>query len=140
MSFGISIKTDYGVLLMTALAEYKGEFVSLRTIAKQKKLPYHFLAQIIKPLRTAKLVSSKEGMSGGYTLTKNPRDITLKEIVEALEGPIATTRCTHNARHTCPAANVCGPKNEWNTLKNSISTLLENKTLADLAKKKKYKN
>jgi len=132
MSFTISTQADYGVVLLATLAEnLQGSPISLRTIAEQKRLPYSFLVQIVQKLKRAKLVQSKEGLGGGYVLARKPNKITLKEIVEILDGPITVAPCTREG-HACPAQHLCGTKNSWEKLKTNISELLGNKTLADL--------
>ncbi|PIY77679.1 MAG: AsnC family transcriptional regulator [Parcubacteria group bacterium CG11_big_fil_rev_8_21_14_0_20_48_46] len=134
MSFGISTKADYGVVLMTALAENaKGSPLSLRAISKHKRLPYSFLAQIVRHLKQARLVVSKEGLGGGYALARKSNTITLKEIVEILDGPIAIAPCTRDGR-ACPTQHICGTKSEWEKLKTNISDLLGDTTLADIIK------
>ncbi len=72
--FGLTKKADYGVELMIALAKNFGQGpLSLRQIAKDKKLPHKFLEQVVTPLREANLIDAKEGRGGGYYLKKNPK-------------------------------------------------------------------
>src|SRR3989338_7802779 len=90
----VTAKTDYGLLLMAALAKKSGdEPVSLREIAEKQKLPYRFLTQIVIPLRRAGLLEAKEGVRGGYRFVKSADKISVGEIVRALEGDVALVSC-----------------------------------------------
>lgn len=126
---GLKRKTNYGLELMIALAKnYQQGPTSLRKIAKEKKLPYKFLEQIVIPLREAELVKAKEGKGGGYFLKKDPAKVSLAEIVEVLEGPVKVGQC-----FACPMAQVCGDqKDVWSEVGEKVKETIEGKTLADL--------
>jgi Rrf2 family protein len=126
--FGISKKTDYGLELMLALARnYSRGPLSLRQIAKERKLPYKFLGQLALELRFGGLIDSKEGKGGGYFLTKKPKKISIAEVVEALEGPVEVGHC-----FGCPKARVCGQKDVWSEVGDKVRETIKEKTLADL--------
>ncbi|OGD85654.1 hypothetical protein A2Z23_00055, partial [Candidatus Curtissbacteria bacterium RBG_16_39_7] len=92
--FKLSRRGDYGLVFLLSLAlKDKKKPTSLGVISKEKKLPSKFLAQLALSLKNAGIIDSKEGAGGGYTLSKNPKEITLFEILEALEGPFSTTSC-----------------------------------------------
>ena len=85
--FNLSTKSDYGFIVMLELAQkYQRGLLSLSDIARRRKLSSGYLVQIIQPLVKAKLIVSKEGKSGGYQLARNPKQISILEIIEALEG------------------------------------------------------
>jgi len=126
--FGLSKKTDYGMELMIALAKnYRQGLLSLRQIAKQKKLPFKYLEQVVIPLRESGLIKAKEGKGGGYFLKKSPKKISVAEIVEALEGPVEVGAC-----FGCPKATICGQKDVWAEVGDKVKKTIEGKTLADL--------
>lgn len=126
--FGISKKTDYGLELMISLAKKFGEGpVSLKTIAKEKKLPFKFLEQVVIPLREAGLIEAKEGRGGGYFLKKKPERISVAEVVEVLEGPVQVGACLG-----CPKAATCGPKEVWAEVGEKVREAIEGKMLGDL--------
>lgn len=127
--FGLSKKTDYGMELMIALAKkYRQGLLSLRQIAKQKKLPFKYLEQVVVPLRESGLVGAKEGKGGGYFLKKSPKKVSVAEIVEILEGPVEVGAC-----FGCPKATVCGQKDVWVEVGDKVRETIEGKTLAGLA-------
>jgi Rrf2 family cysteine metabolism transcriptional repressor len=133
--FGLTKKTEYGLQLMVFLAKNFGQDpVSLKEIAKKKKLPYRFLSQVVTKLKKARLVKSKEGTSGGYFLAREPQKISVSEILEVLEGPIELVECLQNEAN-CPWAGVCGQKAMFEKMKGMMKQVIEAHTLADLAKK-----
>lgn len=126
--FGLTKKADYGVELMTALAKNFGQGpLPLRQIAKEKKLPFKYLEQVVIPLREAGLIDAKEGRTGGYFLKKNPKKISIAKIVEVLEGPVEVGAC-----FGCPKAEICGQRDVWSEVGDKVRETIEEKTLADL--------
>jgi Rrf2 family protein len=135
--FKISTKGDYGLLLLSALAEEyaKGEvFIALKEIAKKKHLSLPYISQIILPLKNAGLVMSKEGKHGGYRLAREPSKITMMEVLEILEGPVSPVRCCDNKAGKCGSESYCNVKFTWQDAKNLLIYFLKNKTLADTVK------
>jgi len=132
--FKISTKGDYGLLLLSAIAEKTNAgraFVSLNEIAKERKLSLPYLSQIILPLKEAGLVKSKEGRDGGYCLAKAPREISLMQILEALEGPVAAVRCCGDKSAECGSKSSCNLKSTWQEANTVLVTFLGSKTLED---------
>ncbi|NIT04279.1 Rrf2 family transcriptional regulator [Candidatus Saccharibacteria bacterium] len=126
--FGLSKKTDYGMELMIALAKnYDQGPLSLRRIAKQKKLPFRYLEQVATPLRKAGLIEAKQGKGGGYLLKKKPKEISVREVVEVLGGPVEVGYCAG-----CPKIANCGQKDVWTEVGDKVRETIEDKTLADL--------
>ncbi len=126
--FGLTKKADYGLELMIYLAKnYDQGPISLRLVAKKKKLPFKFLEQVVTPLREANLIDAKEGRGGGYLLKKEPKKISIGEIVEVLEGPLEVGACLG-----CPKAQICGQKDVWTEVGDKVRKTIEDKTLADL--------
>jgi Rrf2 family transcriptional regulator, cysteine metabolism repressor len=126
--FDLKKKTEYGLQLMIALARrYHQGPLSLRRIAKEEKLPYKFLEQLVFPLRLAGLVEAKEGKAGGYFLVKSPGKISVAQIIEVLEGPMQLGHCLD-----CPKASSCGQKDIWGEIGEKILQTMKNKTLKDL--------
>lgn len=126
--FGLSKKTDYGMELMIALAKnYRQGPLSLRQVAKQKKLPFKYLEQVVMPLRESGLIGAKQGKGGGYFLKKSPKKISIAEVVEVLEGPVEVGYCAG-----CPKAMICGQKDVWVEVGDKVRKTIEGKTLADL--------
>ena len=138
--FKVSTKGDYGLLLMTALAEHFIQngvaIVSLKMIAEEKNLSLSYISQLILPLKNAGLVLSKEGLGGGYRLAKHPSQISLLEILEALEGPIAPVRCCNEKADKCQCESSCNAKSAWHDAISLLQHHLESRKLFDLIRKK----
>jgi len=126
-----SKKVDYGILLMASLPEPGSQdFRSLQEIAGEKQLSAGFLGQVAMPLKKAGLLQSREGMHGGYQLSRKGSEISLIEIYEALEGPVALTSC-QNVNKSCVCESSCPTRGVWDDLQSVISNYLQGKTLAD---------
>ena len=135
----LSTKGRYGTRAMLELAISEGNKpVLLREIAESQGISLKYLEQIIPSLKSAGLVNSSRGASGGYSLAKPTEEITIKEIVEALEGPLKLVDCIGDPGF-CQEADQCVTRDLWDEVSLSISKLLESKTLESLAQKYKDK-
>jgi len=135
-----STKAEYGVRVMVELARRAGEEpIPLAEIAAHDGLPLAYLEHLVARLRKAGLVDSRRGSHGGYLLARPAREITMAEVVEALEGSIAPIECISeasdgsivcsresSANHTCPTKLL------WTRVRFSIISTLRETTLADL--------
>lgn len=133
--FELTKKTEYGLQLMTYLARnYQKKPISLKKVARIKKLPYRFLSQLASSLKKAGLVDSKEGSGGGYFLAKAPKKIAVADILEVLEGPIELIECLKKDA-SCPWAGMCGQRAMFSQLKGMMKKVIQAHSLADLVKK-----
>jgi Rrf2 family transcriptional regulator, cysteine metabolism repressor len=135
-----STKAEYGVRVMVELARHSGDGpVPLAEIAAHDGLPLAYLEHLAARLRKAGLVDSRRGSRGGYLLARSPTEITMAEVVEALEGSIAPIECISQAadgsivctREADPG-HVCPTKLLWTRVRFAIVRTLQETTLADL--------
>jgi Rrf2 family protein len=135
-----STKAEYGIRVMVELARRNGDApVSLSEIAQHDGLPLAYLEHLVARLRKAGLVESRRGARGGYLLARPATDITMAEVVEALEGAIAPIECiTEDAdgvlrctRESDPD-HVCPTKLLWTRVRGSVVTTLQETRLSDL--------
>src|SRR5438094_7861891 len=135
-----STKAEYGVRVMVELARgIDGEPVALAGIAARGGLPLAYLEHLVARLRKAGLVESRRGSRGGYMLARSAPEITMAEIVEALEGSIAPIECISQGpdgsivctRESDPR-HVCPTKLLWTRVRFAIVRTLQETTLADL--------
>jgi Rrf2 family transcriptional regulator, cysteine metabolism repressor len=108
---------------------------SLAEIAAEEDLPRAYLEQLVMSLRDANLVVSTRGAHGGYELTRPPREISMGEVVRALEGPIAPMICaSDDPEHAldCDRTPSCTVNVLWVRVRNAIASTLDGMTLADL--------
>ncbi len=133
-----STKAEYGVRVMAHLAKSDDQGpISLGTIADAEGLPLAYLEHLVQRLRKAQLVESRRGAHGGYTLARPSREISMAEVVSALEGDIAPIECiTADADGvlTCAreGAEPCPTKLLWTRVQGSIVRTLNEMTLDDL--------
>jgi Rrf2 family protein len=135
-----STKSEYGVRVMVELARRGGaEPVALAEIAEHEGLPLAYLEHLVARLRRAGLVESRRGAHGGYLLAREPAQITMAEVVEALEGPIAPIECfsstpdgTIHCVREFDAERVCTTKILWTRVRAAILDTLQETTLAEL--------
>lgn len=137
-----SSKAEYGVRLMVELGRQTPERpTSLKAIAEAERLPLAYLEQVVARLKRAGLVMSARGAHGGYWLARPAEQITMDEVVQALEGAIApmecfvsdTTErvlCSHT--HSADAGQHCATKLLWMRVQGGIARSLQTTTLAEL--------
>ncbi|MGI5839055.1 MAG: RrF2 family transcriptional regulator [bacterium] len=134
----LSTKGRYGVTAMFDLAMQYGEGpIPLKEIAARQGLSEHYLEQLAAPLRRAGLVRSVRGAQGGYLLARRPEEITVGDIIRVLEGPIAPADCVSvdsGYERYCDRADNCVTRDIWRKLRDSINSVLDSFTLADLCR------
>ena len=130
-SLNLTKKADYGLFLLTILAKGKFETKSIKTISDKNGLSFSFLQKIARELQKGGLIIAERGKFGGYQLTKKPENITLKEILETLEGPIAIAPCFMSTPRNlcCSQKPFCAIKNGLKKINEEIKTTLLSKTL-----------
>ncbi|MGL4850280.1 MAG: RrF2 family transcriptional regulator [Clostridium sp.] len=127
----LSTKGRYGVKAMVDLAVNYGESpVSIKTISKRQHISEYYLEQLFSPLRKAKLIRSIRGAQGGYVLNKEPKDITVADIMYILEGPIEIADCIDGV--ACDNVDCCATRMLWKRIKESIDEVMEGVTLQDI--------
>ena len=137
----LSTKGRYGTRLMLNLALHYNdgkEAVVLKNISKDEDLSIRYLEQIIIPLKINKLVKSVRGAGGGYSLARDPAEISLCQIIEVLEGSCALVDCVEDPG-TCGRTTECATFEVWKEASHMLQGYFESKTLLDLveiAKKK----
>ena len=123
--------TDYGTVVMTALAR-DARRVSASEIASTLSLSLEAARKVLKKLNKAGLVEATRGASGGYELARPAGEISMAEIIEALEGPIARTECSIHD-HRCSVEDSCHARGNWHLINRAIRMALDQVTLADMA-------
>ena len=127
----LSTKGRYGVKAMVELAvNYGGAPLSIKTISKRQDISEYYLEQLFSPLRKAKLITSIRGAQGGYVLSREPKDITVAEIMYVLEGPIEIAECIEGV--SCDNLDCCATRLLWAKIKNSIDDVMKSVTLQDI--------
>jgi Rrf2 family cysteine metabolism transcriptional repressor len=129
------MKVDYAVRALMELAEtYGGGTKQSAEIAERWNIPAPYLDQLLTALRKAGLVASVRGPQGGHALARRPESITVREVFEALEGPLQPIDCLED-NPRCSFSRACAIQDLWAEVQSTVSNLLTSVTIADLAAK-----
>lgn len=133
----ISRRTDYATRALVALTiEAEIRPVKIQELAERTDTPVSILEQVLPQLRSAGIVRSERGPSGGYRLNHPPEDITLERVVRVLQGPLAPIACaTRHEPEPCPMLEGCGLNEVWAEVRDATIAILERTTLATLAER-----
>jgi len=127
----VSRLTDYATVVMTCIAAHPHDVLSTGQIADETRLELPTVSKLLKALGHATLVESFRGVNGGYRLARSASEISLAEIVEALEGPIGMTECSLAEGH-CDRESQCGVRGSWQQVNSVLDTALRAVSLADM--------
>jgi FeS assembly SUF system regulator len=138
----LSSMADYAVVTMCAAARHCGALstfgarVSASDLAAETGLPLPTVQKLVSTLSKAGLLKAMRGAGGGIQLSRPAAAITLADIVEAIEGPIALTACVEEGRHDCGLEANCGVRPHWAVVNKAMRGALEQVRLSDLARLK----
>lgn len=133
----LSKKTQYSLRALYALARnYNAGPRLIVDLAEQESIPKKFLEQILLGLKSAGFVDSKKGRGGGYSLARNPAEITLGEVIRRMEGPLAPLPCASETAYRkcdeCEDADTCGTRMVMREVRDATARILDSTTLADV--------
>lgn len=123
--------TDYATVVLTVLAARPGQVLSAPELAEAAGLEAPTVAKLLKPLAAAGLVEGFRGANGGYRLARDATGISLVEIVEAMEGPLAMTECSEHAGQ-CGIERSCGVRANWRRINDVVADALRGVSLAQM--------
>lgn len=129
-------KTEYALIAIEHILSKSDPdlgLTSTREISETYHIPYPLLAKVMQQLAGKGLIKSVHGTKGGYILVKQPQDISVADVVEVFEGPLAVAECFKEEKITCPQWDGCRIKNPLYELNHKIYHLLTHTTVADLA-------
>lgn len=129
--------TDYATVILTYLSNLEGSPVTARDIATNTHIKLPTVSKILKKLTRHQLLTSSRGAQGGYILARDAKNISLIEIINAIEYPVAMTECSQHNSH-CALEPHCSIRNHWQLINRVIYGALSNVSLADLAAPLKY--
>jgi FeS assembly SUF system regulator len=122
--------TDYGIVLLTHLAaDGEARLHTARELAESAHLPLPVVSKILKVLTREGFLASHRGVKGGYSLARSPAAISVVEVIDALEGPIALTECGSGS---CEQEARCVVRAPWQRINRVVRRSLEDVRLADL--------
>jgi FeS assembly SUF system regulator len=125
--------TDYAVLVLSEMVRIEDAARAARDVAASTGIPQPTVSKVLKLLARAGVVASERGKNGGYRLARPAAAITVSEIVDAVEGPIAVTECSTDKRGCCDLEGHCPTEANWVRINDAIRQTLRGITLADMA-------
>jgi len=129
----LSKSCTYGIWAVLYLSSVEGkEYVPIREISDALKIPFHFLTKILQLLSRAKIVETLRGARGGVQLYRSPQRITLREVIESIDGPGLFINCAFGLPE-CGEDSPCPMHSEWKNVKNEIKRICEETTFYDLS-------
>ncbi len=131
--FRLNRLTDYGVVVLTQMSRNPKDLRTAPQIAQETGVPLPTVAKLLSALAHGRLIDSHRGAAGGYTLNRPAEDISVAEIIQALEGPIALTACVEGSEDDCDVASLCPMRGNWDRVNKAIYGALSEVTLADMA-------
>lgn len=136
----LTMKTRYALKALGILSERGLQQTTLiADIAEREAIPRKFLEAILRELRQHGLLVAQRGRGGGYRLRKPPEEITLAEVIRALDGPLAPVPCLSRTAYErcaeCKSESACGVRLLLRDLHEATANVLENTTLADLVRR-----
>jgi len=129
--FRITRLTDYGMVLMAELARHEGRLLNAVELAAQAHLPLPTVSKILQMLLRRRLLASVRGAAGGYRLARPAAAISVRDIIVALEGPIALTECNLDEGH-CEQEAHCAIRGNWLAINHAVRQALDGISLADM--------
>jgi FeS assembly SUF system regulator len=129
----LSNLADYAVVMLAAAARSQGGRLNATCLAEETGIPLPTVQKLVGRLAAAGLIVSSRGTGGGFKLARCAAEISLADIVEAVEGPIAMTACVEQGRHDCGVEQTCRVKPHWNMVNDAMRSALAAVTLENLA-------
>jgi FeS assembly SUF system regulator len=131
----LSSLADYAVVMLAAAARHCGASCRLNAtlLATETGLPLPTVQKLVSKLSAAGLIESARGTGGGFRLARPPAAISLADIIEAIEGPIALTVCVDSSRHDCAVEGNCRVKPHWGVVNGAVRAALAGVSLASLS-------
>ncbi len=126
--------TDYGIMLLTIIArERNGSTRSARELAARSRLPQPTVSKLLKALAHGGLLETRRGVRGGFSLAKPAEQVTVADIIAALEGPIGITECTAHPGQ-CGVEPLCPVRTNWRKINRAVLEALRGISLAEMAR------
>lgn len=130
----LTAQADYAVVMMSAAARHRcGARLSATQLSEETGVPLPTAQKLMQRLAGAGLLSSLRGTGGGFKLTRPAAAITLADIIEAIEGPIAMTACVETGRHDCGLEGTCAVQPHWGAVNGAVRGALAAVPLTQLA-------
>lgn len=133
-----SKKTDYAIVALSHL-QTTGEPASAKAIASTYNLSSQMLANVLKSLAASGVLNSKRGVTGGYTLGKDPDEIYIGQVIDIIDGPVQISDCV-DLNKNCMAESCCPAKVPMMMIHQKIKNFMDNLTLSDIVNESAFRS
>lgn len=130
--FKISRLADYSMIILNRMVSHLDRRFSAAALSEQTGIPSPTVSKVLKILNEAKLLNSMRGTKGGYQIARLPEQISLAEVINAIDGQLAVTECT-KVPHQCTHHVNCSLSDNWQRINQIILNFFENITLAEMS-------
>src|SRR4029077_11755861 len=135
----LSLRGEYALRALLVLGlKYEEPVVRIQTISQHQNIPKRFLEQILNDLKSAGIVQSRRGVTGGYKLARRPEEITLAAVVRHIEGALAPVSCVSERFYekcSCPDESRCAIRSAMKEIREAIVRVAERVTIAELCER-----
>ena len=125
--------TDYAVVVLTQMVREPDGQVTAPQLSEDSNVPAPTVAKVLKALAKEGVLASQRGVHGGYRLARPAGDISMLEVIRALEGPVSLTACVDGAEGDCNVELLCPVRGNWDRVNTAIRSALADVTLEDMA-------
>jgi Rrf2 family protein len=135
----LSLRGEYALRALLVLGlKYDEPVVRIQTISQHQNIPKRFLEQILNDLKSAGIVQSRRGKSGGYRLARRPEEITLAAVIRHIEGALAPVSCVSERFYekcSCPDESKCAIRSVMKDVRQAVVNIMERVTIAELCER-----
>ncbi len=128
----LSKLSDYAVVVLSLLARDREKLMTAAGLSAASGIPEPTVAKVLKLLSKEGVITSTRGVNGGYMLERDPAEISVTELITALEGPIALTACVEGSDDECGIESICPMSGKWQKVNATIKNALDGLPLSDL--------
>lgn len=128
----LSNLADYAVLLMSTIAARPDEIHTAATLNAETKVPLPTVSKILGKMAKAEFLASHRGIGGGFSMSMNKEEISVADIIEAVDGPVQLTNCLGEEDAGCGYETVCTTRSKWNKINEAVYHALDSVSLSDM--------
>lgn len=132
----LSKKIEYALAALSYMAKKKDCFANVKELSENLKINFDFMSKVLQKLQKAGIVSSKQGSKGGYALKKNPSEISVKNVIDAIEPSPYIAACFDDEAEKCDREYYCEIRDDMYNLQLKIYKAFEETKISDFAHKK----
>ena len=129
----LSRMADYGILLASRMAIDSKRVYRAQELSDYSTLPITTVNKILSKLTRSNITESHRGANGGYKLALSAEKITVRNIIDVIDGKIALTNCAENSDENCSLLNLCPTKRNWQIINNAVCDALDSVNIAEMA-------